>query len=190
MESIHPLRSRKCALDFGCGVGRVTQALALHFDQVYGVDISPSMIQHADNYNQYGDRCEYLVNETADLRRFPDDRFDFIYSNITLQHMPARFTRRYIAEFVRVLAPTGVLLFQLSSRRMGRFGALRSLSHRIYCAFNPRTPLIVMRGIPKAKVVGLITEQGGQVLDIVPDESAGPEWEGFRYLVKKKERQV
>ncbi len=26
------------ALDFGCGVGRVTQALAQYFDEVYGVD--------------------------------------------------------------------------------------------------------------------------------------------------------
>lgn len=36
------------ALDFGCGVGRLTQALANYFDQVYGVDIAPSMIELAD----------------------------------------------------------------------------------------------------------------------------------------------
>ena len=46
-ESIQPLRGKKYALDFGCGVGRLTQALASHFERVCGVDISPAMIQHA-----------------------------------------------------------------------------------------------------------------------------------------------
>ena len=31
-------------LDFGCGVGRLSQALAEHFDEVHGVDLSDSMI--------------------------------------------------------------------------------------------------------------------------------------------------
>ena len=35
------------ALEFGCGLGRVTQALAPHFDVVHGVDIAPSMIESA-----------------------------------------------------------------------------------------------------------------------------------------------
>lgn len=38
---------RASALDFGCGVGRLTQALAPHFAQVVGVDISPKMIDIA-----------------------------------------------------------------------------------------------------------------------------------------------
>ena len=39
--------ARRSALDFGCGIGRLSQALAEHFDQVYGVDISPKMIELA-----------------------------------------------------------------------------------------------------------------------------------------------
>ena len=31
--------SHKKALDFGCGVGRLTQELACNFEEVYGVDI-------------------------------------------------------------------------------------------------------------------------------------------------------
>ena len=41
-----PQRTRS-ALDFGCGVGRVTRALALQFDNVLGLDISPTMIARA-----------------------------------------------------------------------------------------------------------------------------------------------
>jgi ubiquinone/menaquinone biosynthesis C-methylase UbiE len=185
-ESIHPLRQKKSALDFGCGVGRLTQALASHFEQVCGVDIAPAMIEHARRYNRQGSRCEYLVNETTHLRRFADEQFDFIYSSITLQHMPPRFAKKYIVEFVRVLRPAGLLLFQLPSRRISRLAQIRSLTHQIFDPIvHPLRPHVVMCGIPKPVVVQLLAEHGGEVLDIAPDESAGPTWESFRYLVKK-----
>src|SRR3954463_8148987 len=49
------------ALDFGCGGGRLTQALAQHFDEVWGVDIAPSMIDGAERFNRHGDRVHYVV---------------------------------------------------------------------------------------------------------------------------------
>jgi len=51
-----PRRGR--ALDFGCGVGRLTQALCERFDSVVGVDIAPSMIELANRYNRFPGRCE------------------------------------------------------------------------------------------------------------------------------------
>jgi SAM-dependent methyltransferase len=104
---------RGAALDFGCGVGRLTQALCSHFDRVWGVDIAPSMIANARTFNRFSERCIYQVNARDDLGIFEDGSFDFVYSNITLQHMPARFSLRYIQEFLRVLAPNGAALFQL-----------------------------------------------------------------------------
>ena len=50
------------ALDFGCGIGRLTQALAMKFDEVDGVDIAPSMIAEANKYNRFGRRCRYQLN--------------------------------------------------------------------------------------------------------------------------------
>src|SRR5689334_1327320 len=35
------------ALDFGCGVGRLSQALCERFESVCGIDIAPSMIEAA-----------------------------------------------------------------------------------------------------------------------------------------------
>jgi 2-polyprenyl-3-methyl-5-hydroxy-6-metoxy-1,4-benzoquinol methylase len=46
--------SKGRALDFGCGVGRLTQALALHFEEVVGVDISPTFVELASQYNRQG----------------------------------------------------------------------------------------------------------------------------------------
>src|ERR1700756_4853660 len=39
------------ALDFGCGVGRLTRAMAAHFSECWGVDISPTMIRLAQELN-------------------------------------------------------------------------------------------------------------------------------------------
>jgi SAM-dependent methyltransferase len=104
------------ALDFGCAVGRLTQALAPHFTEVCGVDIAPSMLELAAKYNKFGARCRYLLNENPDLRMLADSSFDFIYSNIVLQHMAPEFAQSYIAEFVRLLAPAGLLVFQVPER--------------------------------------------------------------------------
>src|SRR5438045_851264 len=74
------------ALDFGCGVGRLTQALARRFGKCHAVDIAPSMIEAARRYNRYGSRCEYHLNAANDLRWIPTRSIDFIYSNLVLQH--------------------------------------------------------------------------------------------------------
>jgi SAM-dependent methyltransferase len=97
------------ALDFGCGVGRLTQALARHFASCVGLDISEQMIQKADALNQYP-HCRYMASSEAELP-FADESFSFVYSNIVLQHVPPRFSEQYLREFVRVLAPGGVLVF-------------------------------------------------------------------------------
>ena len=97
------------ALDFGCGVGRLTQALARRFLSAAGIDISQHMIDKANSLNRYP-RCHYVTGSGLSLT-FADASFSFIYSNIVLQHMPPSFAQSYLQEFVRVLAPGGVLIF-------------------------------------------------------------------------------
>ena len=58
------------ALDFGCGIGRLTQSLADYFDKVTGVDIAPAMISLANEYHNNKTRCEYVLHENADPRLF------------------------------------------------------------------------------------------------------------------------
>ena len=193
-----PLR-RGRALDFGCGVGRLTQALASRFEEVHGVDVAPSMIDHARRHNRHGDRCHYRVNDSPGLPYEPS-WFDFAYSNLTLQHMPARLAAGYIREFVRVLAPGGVLIFQEAADPVPLPGALRPwgrLKSRLRRAL-PR-PLVValracrlavrppatfeMHGIPRPEVEDLIARAGGRLADVVEDRSAGAGWTSFRYCV-------
>jgi ubiquinone/menaquinone biosynthesis C-methylase UbiE len=105
------------ALDFGCGVGRVTQALADHFERCDGVDISPSMLKAARLHNRHPGRCIYHQNTAPDLRLFDAASFGFVYSTLVLQHMAPEYSEAFIRELLRVLGPQGVLVFQLPSHR-------------------------------------------------------------------------
>ncbi len=97
------------ALDFGCGVGRLTQPMARRFTSCIGVDISREMIQRAVLLNRHAN-CRYVASSEISLP-FVDESFSFIYSNIVLQHVPRGLAAEYLREFVRVLAPGGVLVF-------------------------------------------------------------------------------
>jgi len=130
---------RARALDFGCGLGRLTQPLAAHFDEVHGVDIAESMIEGARRYNRHGARVTYHVNTRDDLCVFPDDSFDLILSYVTLQHIHPRYTLKYLLDFLRILKPGGLLAFQLPSREAPP-PQLPSGAHR--AAIRPATPVI------------------------------------------------
>ncbi len=106
---------RGSALDFGCGVGRLTQALAPHFDRVVGVDVSPCMRELATRLNRFPQTVSYVCNQATELSIFEDHSFDFIVSSIVLQHVRPEITRSYLREFFRVLTPAGIAVFQLPS---------------------------------------------------------------------------
>ncbi len=183
------------ALDFGCGVGRLTQALAARCETAVGVDVSPSMLDLARGHNRFGDRCEYLHSTSADLDALPSGEFDIIVSLIVLQHIPPRTSRRLMAAFVRVLAPGGLLAFQYTGRRRSRLRRVSAPTRRFLMAVLPervgnglyrrltgRLAPIEMFGMSSRRVVALVERAGGRVVGVVPDGSSD-QLESFRYFV-------
>jgi 2-polyprenyl-3-methyl-5-hydroxy-6-metoxy-1,4-benzoquinol methylase len=103
------------ALDFGCGVGRLTRALAGRFREVVGIDISEEMIRLARELGP-PENCSFELNTSSDLTQFDSESFDFVYTALVLQHLPNRdLVRGYVGEFLRVLRPGGLAVFQALS---------------------------------------------------------------------------
>ena len=180
-----------CALDFGCGVGRLSRALKSSFQRCVGVDISDPMIRKARELNP---ACQFIVLGGTDLRMFPDDQFDFVYSNIVLQHQPhCAVVFNYIREFLRVVRPSGLIVFQLPHHvpmrrrlqpRRRAYRMLRSLhvpADFLYrrLGLNP----ITMLAIPEEEVTNAIRSMEGAVLKVVEDRNGGPGIERRTYFV-------
>jgi ubiquinone/menaquinone biosynthesis C-methylase UbiE len=167
------------ALDFGCGVGRLTQALAAYFPECWGVDISPTMIRLAKEYSQDFPHCHFLLNEHEHLESLQDNYFGFIYTSIVLQHIAEQYSRRYISELIRVLKPGGVLVFQIpDSLRLGRVKKMRAkmaLRSKVEAVLGGKKSYVMeMHCIQEAEVRELVKEGGGQVVDVRLTNSADP----------------
>jgi ubiquinone/menaquinone biosynthesis C-methylase UbiE len=179
----HP-QGRERALDFGCGLGRLTRPLAGRFEECVGVDISEGMVRQARELNADVPGATFVVNAADDLRRFDDESFDFVYSVIVLQHVPDRGAiESYIAEFCRVLRPGGLAIFQLPSHipkifrlqwRRRLYLALRRAG--VGAAFlyrRLRLLPIAMSSIPERDLVALVTSRGARVLEVETAAASG-----------------
>jgi ubiquinone/menaquinone biosynthesis C-methylase UbiE len=180
------------ALDFGCGVGRLTQALAAYFPECWGVDISPTMISLAKEYSQDLPRCRFLLNEHDQLESLQDNYFGFIYTSIVLQHIAEQYSRGYITELVRVLKPGGVLIFQLpDSLRLGLVKKLRvklGLRSNIEAVLGKKSYVMEMHCIQEAEVRELVQKFGGHVVDVRLTNSADPAFCGnLQYINQEPE---
>lgn len=181
------------ALDFGCGVGRLTQAMASHFPECWGVDISPTMIQLAKDYAKDIPRCRFLLNESERLESFQDSYYGFVYTSIVLQHIAEPYALGYIRELMRVLRPAGVVVFQIpESLRLGFIKKWRvqlALRAKLQTAFgfnqNGRhhNEAMEMHCIPESAIRRVIDESGGKVIDVCLTNSAAPDFSGnLQYL--------
>lgn len=175
------------ALDFGCGVGRVTQALAARFTEVNGVDISPTMIELTRKYNRYGEKCVYWVNALDNLRIFADDSFDFVHSVIVLQHMKPLYAKRYLLEFLRVTSPSGLIVFQLPSEMLNsRKPKIWFRERFLYLKSKfKHTPRMAMYGIKQKQLISFLEANGAEIINIQQDR-ASLEWKSYTYLVRKR----
>lgn len=100
-------------LDVGCGMGRIEKSLAQYCKEIHGVDISGRMIRFAKNNLKEHKMCFVYKNNGKDLSIFKDNKFDFVFSIITLQHLEKEDAYAYISEMCRVLKPEGKVYLQL-----------------------------------------------------------------------------
>lgn len=180
------------ALDFGCGVGRLTSALSDYFEEVVGIDISPSMIDLARELNRGNRKCAFINNIRPDLVKINDKSIDFVYSNITLQHIPPSAIVAYIKEFLRIVKNGGLVVFQLPSGNDWSFRGriLRLLpdwvARYLRKYLNKSSAPVSMYTLPVRVIRKVIDSAGGEIVYLKSDEGAGKGWVGYRYFVKRK----
>ena len=149
--------ARKSALDFGCGVGRLTMALAQQFDFVTGVDVSHSMLKIA------GQNCRgRFLSSLDDV----SEEFDFVISYIVLQHIPVDRGYVIIDKLLKRLRNTGVAMLHVSIKR--NYSPVTASAYWLKHNIPVVRPILnLVRGKPLSASVMQMNEYDlGQVLSI------------------------
>lgn len=135
------------ALDLGCGLGRLSRALARRFDEVAGVDISPEMVERARAFAPpVPGNVHYAVCAGDGGLPVPDATVDLAFSYLVFQHLPdRRAVRRYLVELARVLRPGGIAQLQVN-------GVRRPLSERLSIGVVASDRVPIVRRKPRVRL--------------------------------------
>lgn len=98
----------RSALDFGCGVGRLTVPLAQITGRATGVDISPGMLAEARLHTTPG---------LTFVDSIPAGTFDWVMSLIVLQHVPPERGYGILRELLARVSDTGGVTIQMMFAR-------------------------------------------------------------------------
>lgn len=102
-------------VEIGCGVGRLTRAIAPQVGGVIAFDVSEKMLAIAE---QAGiPNVKFRVAEGFSLSGVPDNTIDFSVGYCVFQHLPSHEALgSYLAEMARVTRRGGMVAFTLSQR--------------------------------------------------------------------------
>jgi len=93
-------------LDLGCGPGRDLRYFRSVGHDVVGLDGSTEFVAMARSYSQ----CEVLRQDFLAMK-LPKSRFDGIFANASLFHVPSQELPRVLAELSATLRSRGVFFF-------------------------------------------------------------------------------
>ncbi len=108
------------ALDIGCGIGRLEQALAPRLRSIVGIDVSANMIDVARRRVTGLAKVTFSQSSGLDLADFEDDSFDFVFAVDSFPYLVQAglpLVEAHFAEVARVLSPGGdFVVLQFSYR--------------------------------------------------------------------------
>lgn len=104
---MYPPREGIHVLDVGCGTG--TNLMLYHEAgcNVFGIDLSPTMVEVAQK--KLGNRAEIRLGDASKMP-YSDDSFDLVTGFLTLHEMPSQIRPAVISEMVRVMKHGGRIL--------------------------------------------------------------------------------
>ncbi|MGX7952492.1 class I SAM-dependent methyltransferase [Tsuneonella sp. HG249] len=96
------------ALDFGCGVGRITQAMGREFDSVVGLDIAPGMLAEARRNALANCQENLTYANSLDQNFLQPESYDLVHSYIVLQHIPVACGEPIIEQLIKSVRAGGI----------------------------------------------------------------------------------
>jgi SAM-dependent methyltransferase len=162
-----PPRGR--ALDFGCGAGRLSEAMTAHADSVVGYDISPGMLEKARQRQGAARYTDVL----------PDGSFDWINSFIVLQHIPPERGMALLEDLLDRLAPGGHISLHVTVWREPHLNSaprllrLRRAIARARGRIRADSGLIMMYDYDLSRLVQSLERHGVEEINLVTTNHGG-----------------
>lgn len=165
-HGMRELGGRTC-VEYGCGVGRVSAALAARFARVDAYDISATHLLHA-RQRAAQLKLRNLAFHECSPRLLPDlPACDVFYSCIVLQHNPPPIIAALIRKALAALRPAGIAIFQVPVY-------IKGYSFRLAQWLGNAHPLdMQMHCLPQERIFELIEEQACVPLEMWQDPAIG-----------------
>jgi SAM-dependent methyltransferase len=100
LEHLDLKRVRR-VLDVGCGPG--TNAAVFREKEYVGIDVNPEYIATASRRHQ----GRFVVGDVADEQVLPNERFDCVFANSLMHHLPDEVVRSLLRRMARLTTPDG-----------------------------------------------------------------------------------
>jgi 2-polyprenyl-3-methyl-5-hydroxy-6-metoxy-1,4-benzoquinol methylase len=155
----------KTAVEYGCGVGRVTVPLSKNVSSMHAYDISSPHLNYAKDHaaKEKADITFHLVSDPLEKLQL----CDLFYSRIVFQHNPPPIIKQLIKNAMESLNPGGIAIFQVPTYISG-------YSFHLNDWLNVDHPLdMQMHCIPQQAVIKLAGSSGCEILEIREDNWCG-----------------
>lgn len=198
LASLGLVVDRTRALDFGCGLGRLTRALARRFAAVDGVDLSHVMIEKAVAIGPVSN-VRFIHNPSEDLSPLDDEAYGLIVSLISIQHMPEKAAAIYVGDMCRVLARGGVAYLQLNTflsvsdpRAAAKLARDESLLNRVYrsarSVFRKKRLRMDTHYFRLSRLLNILERKRMQLVAVVPDSSVPAPFVSHVVIFRKRDQ--
>ncbi|MBA3521645.1 MAG: class I SAM-dependent methyltransferase [Gemmatimonadales bacterium] len=150
------------ALDYGCGVGRLTRRLAERFREVIGVDISSEMLEEARRNLADQDNVSFQLagSEYA-------GSLDLVISKIVFLHIAPEEGYRILERLASRLAPGGVGILDLPVRYTG--GRIRRALSAARSLLPRREPVMPLHIYDLRKLKAVLARSGCEMRNELAD---------------------
>jgi SAM-dependent methyltransferase len=149
-------------LDYGCGVGRATLALAPLFADAVGCDISPPHLALAAAEAEARGVANVAWHQATAEAPMPEGGWDVWFSRLVLQHNPPPVIRHLLGLAFAGLRPGGLVIFQLPVHGRGyRFDIGEYLAEG--------EGGMELHALPQPEVFALAREAGLELLELRED---------------------